>query len=347
MYRNQQDRLKLYRESLGFAWGFVDYNDWPIKLNSAFHLFLEEFGEEFLEDLTFLEKEAGFSLKEIAEPFYNPARIYRIIDSVIYSMRRNRHSLQYQREITLKMLSMVKALKYGSEFNEDGRNIIYPPEKIHQLVDMVLANHTCSMDESRFIHRFCGLIWAYTESIFFRAHDATKEIHGPYYYNDNKQKLVIKEYLNLHPDMIWPEVTLLPCNTIKIVKNYNENIKIKIDALNHLYHEGGQPVSNLSNYYIEIDGKRVTIEDLKKLISVIEKTITEISNQIKQMSWHQKVMKYAEIFWFRKKPLRDARGLCWQVPAQVREQINNGEENPKRLDILGEEQVYRLAMLTI
>lgn len=344
--RTDEQRLRLFRQSLGYAWAFRDYNDWPIKLNSVFHLFLEEFGTDFFEGIRCLEEEAGFTTREIARLFYNPARIYRLIDPLIFSMRRMKYSLQKQREVVLKLLSLVRALKHGSEFNEDGRNIIYEPAKVAEIAATLFNKKICDPQGSRFIHQFCGITWAYTESIFFRAHDVTKEIHGPYEL-ENGEKLLVKEYLHLQPGAIWPKAQLLPCKTIKVFKKYNRHIKIRIDSLNHLYHDGGQPVPNLTGFYAEIDGKKASSEDLKKLAPQIQQNITEITGEVDRMSWHERVMKYAEIFWFRKKPLRDARGLNWELPREVEKKIRSGKPNPRRLNRLSAEQVYRLAMLSI
>ncbi|MCP4147130.1 MAG: hypothetical protein GY757_05210, partial [bacterium] len=203
-----------------------------------------------------------------------------------------------------------------------------------------------TIEESRLIHRFCGVVWAYTESLFFRAHDITKEIHGPYNYNNHN--LVVKEYMNLNPYEIWPGVDMLPCNNIKIYKSYNQKIKIQIDALNHLALDAGaQPVPNLMNHYVEIDGKEATPHQLMELLKIIAKTIAGISARIEKMSWHERVAKYAEIFWFRKRPLRDARGIDWKVPQTVLDNIAAGKPMPRRETKLSEEQVRRLAKLTI
>lgn len=339
-----EERLDLYRKSLVHAWGFVDYNDWPIKLNSVFHLFLNEFSEEILSDISYLEQEKNYSITSIAKLMGNPARIYRIIDTTIYGMRRKRYSLKEQRNITLKLLSMVRSLKYGSEFNEDGKNIILPPEKVTDLITHC-PQKRCSVEDSTFIHRFCGIMWAYTESIFFRAHDVTKEIHGSY--NCNNRNIIIKEYLNLHPTDIWSNVKLLPCNKIKIIKYYSEDIKLTIDALNHLYNKGGLPIPNLVNYIIEIDDKEVSIHALRELAPIVQQTISTITSKINAMTWHEKVLKYAEIFWYRKRPLREARGLSWRLSQSIKKQIYAGKENARRLNRLSEEQVCRLAKLTI
>lgn len=343
--RTGEERLTLYRKSLAFAWGFVDYNDWPVKLNSVFHLFLKEFGEELLEDINAL-KAQGCSAKDIAGGFYNPARIYRIIDSAIYSMRRNKYPLDQQKAVTLELLSFVSVLKQGSEFNEDGRNIIYNDAQLAAVIDR-LDGKTCTRDDSRLLHRFCGMIWAYTEAIFFRAHDVTKEIHGPYSHKDGRSNIIIKEYLNLHPSDIWPGIALLPCKTIKVVSLYSENIKQSIDALNHLYHDGGSLVDNLNGYYIEVDGKIESAGRIKELVKDIGRAISEITDRVEQMTFNEKIIKYAEIFWFRKRPLREMRGKDWRLPLPVREKILAGEINPRRISRLPEEQVHRLAMLTI
>ncbi|MCP4218954.1 MAG: hypothetical protein GY765_30250 [bacterium] len=345
--RNELQKIDRYRQSLIVAWANVDYNDWPVKLNAAFHLFLEDFGREFREDLLYLEEQDGMTMPEIARNFYNPARIYRLIDNVIYGVRRLKYSLEQQRRLTLKLLEMVKSLKYGSEFNHDGRNTIFTPERQTEAFDKIRSKDKCTQEESRYLHRFCGLIWAYTESVFFRAHDVTKELHGPYTIDGSTDKLNVKEYLNLQPREIWPDMPLLPCDNIKVYKLYNNSVDIEIDAFNHIYHKGGSPVPNLLHYYIEENGKEVTLDRLEELSHSVEDTITSISDRIEEMSWGERVCKYAEIFWFRKRPLRIARGLDWTVPEHVKEKIMAGKENPKRVPILTEQQVERLAKLTI
>jgi len=344
--RTDEDRIRLYRKSLGYAWGFVDYNDWPVKLNSVFHLFLSEFGEELLDDLDYLENIRQMPLKKIALAFYNPARIYRMIDTTVYGLKRRKFTLQQQREVVLKMLSLVRCLKYGSEFNEDGRNLIYNPETEKEVMETKLLPRETTLQDSQIVHRFCGLIWAYTEAIFFRAHDVTKEIHGPYS-SVHGSNILVKEYLNLNSREIWPDAPLLPYRTIKVYQNYESGMKLSIDALNHLYYEGGAFVKNLRHACIEVDLEKVSVVDLPEIMNRITDAIQHITSKVDGMTWQEKVTKYAEIFWFRKKPLRDLRGLDWRLPDRIREKIAVGQENPKRVERLSEEQVYRLALITI
>lgn len=162
---NDVEKLRLYKESLKSAWGYNDYNDWPIKFNSVMHLFLEEFSQEILDDIKEIS-EKQISSSTVAEAFINPARIYRLINPLLYGMKRLRCSISEQRRLACYFLDLVQILKYGSPFNEEGRNIIFSPEKVRKIVDQVNMQPS-TQEEARRIQQFCGIMWAYTESIFF------------------------------------------------------------------------------------------------------------------------------------------------------------------------------------
>lgn len=340
------DAVARYRETISQAWSHGDANVWPVKLNAAFHLFLKEFGEELLEDIGWLEAN-GRTLAEIARPFSNPARVYRIIDSTIYSMRRNRYPIAEQRAVVLKLLAMTRTLKHGSPFNEDGCNTIYDPATAEHVARSRLDGERPTAVAARIVHGFCAVMWAYTESIFFRAHDVTKEIHGPYPCDGGGGHFLVKEYLNLRPDDLWPDVPLLPCRTVKVYTQYSKDVRLRIDALNHLYHEGGPLVPNLERCAVEVDGERRDAGVLQSYLPTVQQTITTISRRVEAMTWNERVSRYADIFWFRKKPVGDQRGRDWRVPPHLRESIARGVENHRRRMPLSDEASARLAMLTI
>ncbi len=346
--RSAEERLELYRQSLVRAWGHTDYNDWPVKLNASFHLFLTEFGDELVDDLRCLTDERGWSSAEVAALFRNPARVYRMIDSTVYSMRRRGRTLAEQRDVVLALLDLVSAMKHGSEFNEDGRNIVYGDEALEAASRLLVHGPLCSRNDSVLVHRLCGIAWAYTESIFFRAHDVTKEIHGPYLLVDGAGVLVVKEYLNMRPVELWPRRRLLEHAEVRVLLRYREGTEMEIDALNHLYHRGGESmVDQLLGYLVEIDGRPAEPPEIVELIAAMGEVIGGQTAFVDGLSWHEKVEKYAEIFWFRKAPLRSAVGLDWQLGPEVREQIRRGQPNPKRVPRLSREEVHRLARLTI
>lgn len=339
------EKVARYRHSMRVGWGKGDTNEWPVKLNAAMHLFLREFGEELLDDLAWLEAH-GHSLDGLARDFYNPARFFRVIDAVIYGMRRNRYAVPRQREVILKLLAMAKALKHGSEFNEDGRNIVYDEDGARQAWGR-LGPRGASLKESQTIHQLCAALWAYTEAICFGAHDLTKEFHGPYAGPAGGGRLLVKEFLNLRPSLLWPDVPLLPFQTVVVYQQYAEAIRLAVDALGHVSHEGGRLVPSLEAWAIEFDGVPQDIAAAAGLIPRIQASVAAIARQMASATWNEKVLKYAEVFWFRKKPLADRRGRDWRVPAHVRETIAAGSENVRWKGRLPDDACERLAMVTI
>jgi hypothetical protein len=316
------DWLNQYKQTLKTAWGYNDYNDWPVKFNSIMHLFIEPFAREFIEDL-YIAREK-MTIAEVALLFCNPSRIYRIIHSVLLGMKKGLCSLQQQRDIAQTMLEMVDAIKEGSPFNEDGRNIVLSQSAIAQLNPMDLSDP----EKSRCLHQVFGVLWAYTESIFFRAHDVTKEIHGAYEFNGNK--LIIREYLNLNARAVWPDMPLLPHDTIKVYTTYRPSIDVSIDSYNHLYLNHGNFVEDLTDYRIEIDGTKVDVPVLYALVKRMLDGIQLIHQWAKEASWQEKTEKYAEIYWYRKAPLRHIRKIDWHVPEEVRIAIREGAVDERR-----------------
>ena len=309
------DNLEKYRRSLESAWGYNDYNDWPIKFNSIMHLFIKEFADEFVSDLEKCRKE--YSTFTIANPFNNPSRIYRIIHSVLCGMKRSHRNIEQQRNIANYMLELTACLKIGSPFNEDGRNLILDN------IDDLFINKSISECEKNKIAQICSILWSYSESIFFRAHDITKEFHGLYKRSDGKQ-LLIRDYFNLYPYQIWSNIPLLPINSIRIISMYPPNLYLKIDTYDHLFLEQGNLKNDMIGYRIIIDNKDITLESGLSIVEKSLESIREISKWSKHEKYPEIIKKYAEIYWFRKKPLCDLLKKDWHVPEAVYKKIDNG-----------------------
>lgn len=340
-----KERLEKYKDSLRIAWGYNDYNDWPIKVNSIMHLFLKEFACECLEDIKEIE-EKEIEMGDVAEKFHNPARLFRLIDPIIFGMKRIGIPLYEQRSVVNKLLDMVSTMKAGDEFNVNGKNIIMNREELHQFVKQIQL-HPASKSDAILIQKFCGIMWAYTESIFFRAHEVTKEIHGPYEIEEGK-KMIVREYLNLHPYFLWGNnVPFLKYKKIQIIAVYNDELQLKIDPYNHLFLEKGNYTSCMTHYYLLGDGKHIDVEELTNLMISAFQTNRIIHEWTKQQDWRTLANKYADIYWFRKSPFRLILGKEACVPKSIREKIRNGEPDPRRVDNLTDKMIERLIRIVI
>lgn len=344
---NDIEKLKLvcYKKSLESAWGYNDYNDWPIKVNSIMHLFLKEFAMEAIEDIAQIG-DSNEKLQALFQLFGNPARIYRIIDPVIFGMKRMQKPLDFQRNIVLAMLNYVKQMKYGSEFNEDGNNLILSPSNVNKIMNQYEFNEA-NTETATIIQKFCGIMWAYTESIFFRAHEVTKEVHGPYTLADGN-KLVIREYLNLQPWHLWDDtIPLLKYSKLVLYAVYSDNLDLKIDSYNHLFLKNGNYKDDMKKFVIIGDGKLLTIDEIENLISEAMKTVIHIHNWSETQDWRVLANKYADIYWYRKSPFREILNKQSNVPQTVREKIMNGEPDQRRINKLSEKEIARLIRIVI
>lgn len=329
--------LDEYKKSLKSAWGYNDYNDWPIKFNSIMHLFMEEFFDSFIKDYDTC-KIRGVSLDNIGKAFGNPARLYRMINGLIFGMKKKGIPIQMQRALVIELLRATQALKFGSVFNEDGKNIVLCPHKIALLMKEIKF-HKADVSEAKILQRICGLLWSYTEAIFFRAHDITKEFHGLYSLPDKNERLMIREYLNLNPQDLWPDVELLPYKNIQIYCLYKNNLEVTIDAYNHLFLNNGNYVDDLVGYYILCDGKETDIQELSLLVPQVLNAVHNIQHWVKKTTWIEHTKKYADIYWYRKKPLCALANTTAQVPEIVYEKIENGQVDIRRLKNLTDRQI--------
>lgn len=340
----QKEMLEKYKKSLKSAWGYNDYNDWPVKVNSVTHLFLKEFADEILEDMQ--EIRGDVSLQDrLKEQFYNPARLYRLIDPIIFGLRRRNYPLARQREIVMELLTLVQGMKAGSIFNEDGRNIIFQEKKVEQLDDEMDYIYVDGR-QSKLIQRFCGIMWAYTESVFFRAHEVTKEIHGCYEKGD--QQLIVREYLNLRPQEIWGErVPYIGYRKIIVYAWYDRKLRLRIDAYNHLFLDAGNYVDDMVRCCVVADGKFIDICELNQIMADAMKTIETVHIWSEAADWREITKKYAEIYWYRKSPFRNVLGKPSGIPGQVVENIDGGEPDARRIHNLSEKQIARLIQIVI
>ena len=332
-----ENKLLMYKKSLESAWGFNDYNDWPIKYNSIMHLFLNDFTHEFLEDFKEL-KAKGVTNQDFSKAFYNPSRIYRIIHTVIYGMKSLKYSVSEQKEMAVELLDITALMKSGSVYNEDGKNLILNPYRLETTLSKSF-NKVEDREKSVKLHRALGILWAYTEAIFFRAHDVTKEIHG--LYDLDGSSLLIREYMNLMPKKLW-NLADIGCSKIKIFTKYTKEIELNIDSYNHLFHRSGSLIEGLLEYRIEIDDVESSLEKLLDIMPKLYENIISINQWAKQVDWKEKTKKYAEIYWFRKSPLRDLLGASAELSQEVISNIESGQVDERRLKNLTDKQIKYL-----
>lgn len=331
---NDKQILEQFKEAVLGIWLKDEQNTWPIEINSVVHLFIDLFFAELQSDIEQL-KSQGLSDKEIAELLHTAGRIFRLIMPCVQGMKAMGLPITQQREYILYLLSLVSCLKHGDLFNRDETNTVFSQEQFEQIAvetQKISIASAAERKNSALVHKLCGVLWNYSETIYFRVHGFCREFHGPYSFLGSNDQVLIRDFKNLDAAELWWQYAhciTIPYNNIRVITTY-QNISMSIDVYSNVsIATGASYISSLKSYCVEADGKLLSLEEIDNFITKLSKVVIAITMEIQHKDWRFLSEKYAEIFWFSKKELRNKLGLDWRIPDAVKERIQTGKLNTR------------------
>jgi hypothetical protein len=336
--KNQNELIDQFKQAIGEVWIKDSQSTWPIDLNAVSHLFTDIFVTELLADLQRL-KSNGLEDPAIAARFKTPARIIRLIMPCVSGMKACGMSTETIRENVLYFLSLAKQLKYGDLSNRDGKNIVLAPGALEYKGKMITADKSSSLA----VHKLCAISWNYAECLFFRTHGLIREFHGPYHIPGKEEEILIRDFSDLKPLELWELSCPLEYENIRIVTAYRD-LGISIDIYDNVSINADTTyVNSLESYYIEAEGKILDLDELDRLYRVLSEIMLNITGEVEALYWRQLAKKYAEIFWYSKKELKN--GNDWRPPMTVNERIEKGKLNT-RLQNLSPQALQRMLRIS-
>lgn len=312
-----------FKQAILEVWQRDGKTTWPIDLNSVSHLFIGDFDKELIEDIQALQKQ-GLTSNEICRLFVIPQRIIRLIMPFVQGMGALGLSRDKRSEHVDYLLSLVDELKYGDPSNRDGRNIVLSPKESSVVIDKSRLSPADARD-SRQVQLLCGVLWAYTEMLFFKTHGLVREFHGPYLRPGEDRQYLVRDFVCLKPVEIWEDCGQLQYSNARIVTAY-DRLDMTVDIYNHVsIQEEKSFVKSLHSFYVECDGKLLRPTEIELLCRELSEVMGAVNQSVEAMSWQSRTEKYAEIFWYSKKNLADRLGKSWVLPDRIRKKIRNGE----------------------
>lgn len=324
---DQRQVIDGFKEAVFNIWLRDGQNTWPIDINAIVHLFMDVFVAELLQDTDRL-KAKGYGDRDMAVLFKTSARIIRLIMPCVLGLKAMKMPVDKQREHVLYWLSLLKYLKHGDLFNRDGRNIVLSPPAFIEAVDQAKMM-AADRKKSRLLHQLCAILWNYAESVCFKTHGLVREFHGPYCFEGKSEEILIRDFICLKPLSLWPQCRPVPYNRVRVAAGY-EGLDMSIDIYNNVsIKEGGRYIDSLRFYYVEADGQILNLDEIDALCKVLSRVMISITGGVEGLHWRQLARKYAEIFWFAKKELRDELQEDWHCPDLVGERIERGSLSTK------------------
>jgi hypothetical protein len=336
---NQNELIEHFKQAIGEVWIKDSQSTWPIDLNTVSHLFMDIFVTELLEDIQRI-KTNGLVDQAISSRFKTSARVIRLIMPCVLGMKACSMTTETIRKKVLYFLSLAKHLKYGDLSNRDGKNIVLAPGTLEDKGKMVTGDKSSSLA----VHKLCAVLWNYAECLFFRTHGFFREFHGPYHFPGEKEEILVRDFIDLKPLELWKSSHPVECGNIRIVTAYRD-LGMSIDIYNNVsINVSTTYVNSLKSYYIETDGKMLDLDESDRLCKILSDVMLNITGEIETLEWRQLAKKYAEIFWYSKKELKDGRD--WRPPVTVHERIEKGELNT-RLQNLSPQALQRMLRISL
>lgn len=320
-----EDRIRLekFRDQVFVPLLNTDPAKWPIRSGRIGHIILDLFSSEFFKDVEEL-RGRGMTIAQIGRLFHNPTRLWRMSHHLLRGLQMASFSLEEQRKHILTLLDMIRPLKYDGEFVHEGKNLLYSPFDLDRVKEQGLQKS--KTNESHLVHNLAGLLWSYVETLYFVAHEISMEIHGPYDY-DVRSAMVIRDYFNLRPLELWPDCKLIRCDSVRIICVYTD-LQVEFDVYNNPYLRKGRYVDHLNAFRFEVDGRLADVSMISSLSDELSTVIKAVIQKVDQWELLEVGRKYADIFWYRKKPLCDALGKDWKPPQEVMKRFDTMEIAP-------------------
>jgi len=324
-----------FKEAIFEVWQRDGKTTWPIDLNSVSHLFAGDFDKAIIEDLRALQQQ-GLTDEEIGRLFVIPQRIIRLVVPFVQGMGALGLSRDERTGHIRYLLSLADQIKYGDPSNRDGRNIVLSPEESSVVFDESRLS-AADARQSRQVQMLCGVLWAFTETFFFKTHGLVREFHGPYLRPGENRQYLVRDFVCLKPVEVWEECSKLRYSRARVVTAYDQ-LDFAIDIYNHVsIPEGKSFVKSLHSCYVECDGKLLSPGEIEQFYRELSEILGAVNKRVEDMNWEMRTEKYAEIFWYSKKNLKDRLTESWSLPDRIRKKIRNGELKSRRGEMTGKE----------
>jgi len=316
---DNKKQLKDFAKAVAVPVGLTDSAKWPVRSGSVIFPVRNIFVRDFINQI----EASGIIGKpqEWKKAFDGPTQLWRMSHHLVNGLLDDNTDKHIIAKRILLLLEGISALCNGNYFETVGTHRIMTEESIPSLLSVP------QITEKKWVRKFLhlsGLLWAYSETNFFVAHELTCEYHGAYTLPSGEYA-VVRDFKNLKPSQLWEKRDFngLPMN-IRVVTFHNNTLNIKFDVYNNLFDDEGTMTQSLIGGYTVADKQLLSEKDLMELIELLSDKVTKFTNEVNNTSKDAIARKYMEIFWYRKKSLTDYMGIDWKPETYLYTILENG-----------------------
>lgn len=269
--------IKKFIYSFLKAVGNMDISTLEPMSNFMFHpLFAKEWVDKIEQVIEFVEKE-NLSFEDIAKLISGPSHLRAQFFFLLCDLKCAKTEKEKRIKIANFWNVVLKKKAVEDEYGEES-NIVHTKDDIKNLIWDVRFNQG-NEEIGKEIGRLYSAGYHLVNGLYTDFYtDFGVECFGQYIL-DNDHILVIRQFNDLNPKELWPEIDS-PCERLTIHTIY-KNIKFRCDAISvHSIFEG-DTIKNLVRWAIEIDGR--FIDSIGQINNLREKLENESIKQWKRL----------------------------------------------------------------
>jgi hypothetical protein len=324
---DKKQQLRDFAAAVAVPVGLTDSEKWPVRAGTVIFPVRNILVKELLSQVN----EAG--IKGIPDKwrksFDGPTQLWRMSHHLVNGLLDEDVDPSEIAEQILFFLEGIAALNNDHYFERIGKHIILVDSDVRRTIAIDMLE---GKKDARRALLLAGLIWSYSETNYFVAHELTCEYHGAYTLSDGNYA-VIREFKNLRPVELWPnrDYSNLP-DFLRIITIHDSSLSISFDVYNNLFDEKGtMATSLLKSTVCTADNRSLSLAEISDLISTFSVKVETFTVEVDAMSKMDVSRKFMEVFWYRKKSLADYMGISWKPAKELYAVLEEGlAQGPKK-----------------
>lgn len=324
-------QIDLFLESLGKAFKAVgEIAPWPTHISVPVIYCGDHEAADLFSKFKKISK-GDQPTKILSKLFDGPSVAKALLMDLIPGMKVAKPPISVEERVrfTDSILKTVKEMQAGDIFCREGANQILDPNEVKKVFDKTPWIWLKTKEEKETLGHFIykasasakSLIWSL---YFYGWDDVGYEIHGPYKIeaeDGKKYQLVVTDYFNLKPTLLWPSMESFPYRSVRLMTLYTEGANLNIDIFIHFVNKDNM-LDTTVGMYLEANGIPIrTQEAAESLSREILERVSEQHKTIEAMNKEEVIKKYIESRYYAFRRWRLYFGEDWHPPQEVLKRI--------------------------
>jgi hypothetical protein len=316
-------RIDAYLDAMDFALsGVGDFQPRPFHIVEVTPYFLDLEAVDMLARLRRLDEERVPD-EQIGRLFPGANAIKTLLMDIVCGLKSAGVPRDDRVYFTERMFDAMAAVETGDIFCRDGGHRLLTAQQAQDLVNRAGWSTDRDLVKAAFRASASGqaMVWAL---YFYAWTDMGWEIHGPYEVrgpDGSRALLVVRDYFDLAPSELWPEVAPWPLRTMRLVSLHDPDPEICIDVLNHVWYDASWPLASRA---VELRVDDVVLGDVaavREATQGLAGTARKLQVQIAGTERVPLLHRFATSRYYALRAWRQRFGDDWRPPQEVYDRI--------------------------